>query len=95
MDLEVRWEARDVVAAQDIKGDTGGEVFVGIEGDFICTLAGIADFGGEIWARGRGNWMGDGEGEVEGERKAHDIKAWPNVRRGRWNTNRQFFLCHD
>lgn len=95
MDLEVGREAGYVVAAQDIESNAGGEIFIGIERHLVCALAGVGDRGVEIWPRGRRERIGDAEGEMEGEGEADDVKARPNVRRGCWDANGEFFLCHD
>lgn len=76
-------EEHSAMAAEDVEGDAGGEVLVGIERNIICTLAGIGD-GGE-----GGTCVGDDdvEGEVEGEGEADDVEAWANVGGSSGNTD--------
>lgn len=77
----------DIVASEDIESDAGGQVFVRIKGDLIGALASVGDQWLDIYRRGRGEGMGNFEGELERERETDDIEPRTDVCRGRWDTN--------
>lgn len=98
VDGEVGGESVDVVTSKNVESYTRGEVFVGIQRDFVGPFARVGDFRVDIRGGGCG-WSvdGDGEGKEQRERESNDIESGPDVGRCGWYFDcilARHFLAH-